>query len=315
MVRRTKFDLLDLPHVFTQRHLLTRDTFAKECRRRGLKLSLAGEQLEALHAAGVLPPFYRLRKDVRGARALARREGRSLHSYLMYTPTDGLWLKEYRDEGHLLNPATERFRPWRTYRREFDGIPTYTSEFLFSHYQLLGIHTLRRLLPRMRGRRLADDSIRYPLRLDPWTLAGIRQVDEPLLVLLASLEEFYLPGVLRTVRLQPGGEEEREKFEAQFDAVALQAWLDVDPDEIRKTAENLLFFAGGVDPLRDWVDLVRLVHASRWSKLQGDALVALDYRLPLRCSSSSTRISPGRARRSHWGSRPVGSGNRCITTG
>jgi hypothetical protein len=131
----------------------------------------------------------------------------------------------------------------------------------------------------MRGRRLPDDSIRYRLRLDPWALAGIRVSDEPLLVLLTSLEEFYLPEVLRTVRLQPGGDEEREKFEAQFDAVELRAWLDVDPDEVRKTAENLLFFAGGVDPLRDWVDLVRLVHPSRWSKLQGDALVALDYRI------------------------------------
>lgn len=121
-MRRTKFDLLDLPPVFGQRHLLTRRDFVNECRRRGFNTSLGGEQLEALHAAGVLLSFYRLRKDVRGARTLARREGGSIHSYLMYTLTDGVWLKEYRDEGQLLDPAAERFRPWRNYRREFDDI-------------------------------------------------------------------------------------------------------------------------------------------------------------------------------------------------
>jgi len=77
-VTRTKFDLLDLPHVFTQRHLLTRHDFVTACRVRGLRLSLGGEELEALHAAGVLVPFYRLRKDLRGARTLARQEGRSV---------------------------------------------------------------------------------------------------------------------------------------------------------------------------------------------------------------------------------------------
>src|SRR5207249_11448765 len=108
-MNRTKFDLLDLPHVFTQRSLLTRDEFWRECRRRLRGLSLGGEQLEALHQAGVMRPFYRLRKDVRGARILAKREGRSAHDYLLYTPTDGL-LKEDRDEGNLLDPSQEPAR-------------------------------------------------------------------------------------------------------------------------------------------------------------------------------------------------------------
>lgn len=238
-----------------------------------------GNQLEALHAAGVLVPFYRLRKDVRGARALARREGRPVDMYLMYTPTDGIGVKEYRDDGQLLDPANERYRPWRTYRRDFDGFQTNTSEFLFSHYQLLGIETLRRLLPRIRGRRLADESIRYRLRVGPWTLAGVWQPEDSLVVLLSSLEEYYLPEVLRRVRLPRGMHEERKRFEEEFDATELLAWVDLDPSTIRTAAENFLFRARHVDPLKDWVDLVRLVAPSRWSRLQGDALVALDYRI------------------------------------
>jgi hypothetical protein len=275
---RSRLELLDLPHVFSQRPLLTRQGFSRECHRRGFG-SLGGYELEALHEAGVLRPFYRLRKDVRAARTLAKREGRTIHDYLLYTPTDGRGLKEYRDEGQLHDPTTEPFRPWRSYRREFDGIPTDTSEFLFSHYQLLGVHTLRRLSASMRARRLADDSIRYRLRASSWTLGGVWQPDDPLLVLLTSLEEYYLPQVLRSVRLPSGGEEARDEFEQEFRPAELLAWLGVDARELPTIAERLLVLAGGVDPLGDWVDLVRLVHPNRWSKLQGDALASLDLRI------------------------------------
>src|SRR6266545_5390807 len=137
---RTKLDLLDLPQILTQRPMLTRDQFWRECRRRVRGLSLAGYELEALHQAGVLRPFYRLRKDVRGARALARQEGLSPLDYLLYTPSDGA-LRDYRDEGNLIDPDQERFGPWHSFRVDVEGIHVNKSEFLFSHYQLLGIHS------------------------------------------------------------------------------------------------------------------------------------------------------------------------------
>jgi hypothetical protein len=51
-VTRTKFDLLDLPHVFTQRHLLTRYDFVTACRVRGLRLSLGVRSLRPFTRRG-----------------------------------------------------------------------------------------------------------------------------------------------------------------------------------------------------------------------------------------------------------------------
>ena len=46
-----------------------------------------------------------------------------------------------------------------------------------------------------------------------------------------------------------------------------------------EAARHLLFRAWSIDPLRDWVDLVRFVGSSRWKKLRGDALLAIELRI------------------------------------
>src|ERR1044072_8215938 len=56
-------------------------------------------------------------------------------------------------------------------------------------------------------------------------------------------------------------------------------WLNVEPDEIQKTAQRLLHVADSNDPLREWIRLVRLFHPKKWEQLQGDALIAMDYRI------------------------------------
>jgi hypothetical protein len=44
-------------------------------------------------------------------------------------------------------------------------------------------------------------------------------------------------------------------------------------------AGRLVHLADSVDPLRDWLDLVRQVHPDKWQRLRGDALMAIDLRI------------------------------------
>lgn len=70
---RSPIEALDLDLVFSQQAPLTVREFREACDRRGVDLLGDGAR-EALHRGGVLVPRYRLAKDVRAARAQARRE-------------------------------------------------------------------------------------------------------------------------------------------------------------------------------------------------------------------------------------------------
>ena len=64
-----------------------------------------------------------------------------------------------------------------------------------------------------------------------------------------------------------------------FDPVDLLHWLGWTPERVRKEAEALITRATFIDPLEDWLDLVRLCRPSKWENLRGDALIAMDHRI------------------------------------
>jgi hypothetical protein len=79
-------DLLGLPLVFSQAHLLTPRGFLEAAKKRGLDMRQG--QLEALHRGGALVPLYRVQRDLRGIRARARKEGWPPEHALMQEHTD-----------------------------------------------------------------------------------------------------------------------------------------------------------------------------------------------------------------------------------
>ena len=160
-------DPLDYSFVFTQRPLLTPEEFIKECEFRGLTF-LMGElglaQLEALHRASVLVPFYRIAKDLHEARRVAREEDSSLESVLRrFRIKDRL--PDHRAERTLFHPADQPFRPWRTFRRSSETGSVWTSIFLYSPYQLLAIPVLKEHMGCLHLRRhkgqLSDATFRF----------------------------------------------------------------------------------------------------------------------------------------------------------
>jgi hypothetical protein len=65
-------ELLDLPFSFTQLRLLMPHQFADEAKKRGLSISVSGDELEAFHRLRLLVPFFRVRRDRRAIAAAAR---------------------------------------------------------------------------------------------------------------------------------------------------------------------------------------------------------------------------------------------------
>ena len=237
-------------------------------------------QLEELHRTGLLQPLVRVVRDVRGAKAEARRDGRSPLEYLIFTPTTGWQLRPWVAAGQLKEARSEPFRPWRAYRRTLGNFSYTSSEFLYSRYQLLvSASRVRDLVRRMRGRRDPSGSIRYRIRLWPWEQEAVRTADDRLVVTLCALEARYRPEVIGRVALGEGGVAAREQFEREFDPVTLLEWLGMTPEAVLEAGERLLSIADFTDPLGDWWDVVRFGRRDRWDRLKGEALLALDHRI------------------------------------
>lgn len=277
--------VLDEPFVFTQRPALTVRTFCDELKKRKIDMFPNANELEAFHRAGLVVPIYAIEYSPRVIRSRGQAEGRSLtkehiRRALDATSTYGHDLVEERDIGDLRLPAANAYVPWRTQRGSFAGRPYQTQQYLYSHYQLLLAPMLAQLWPLLRGRlgkaqrlRLSD----FLLKHHRATAAGI----ERLVPILTLLEAVYLPDILENVSM-PGFHDDFEawdRFREAFDAPAALGRMGWSAEEVLSTAEGLLFRGRTIDPAAALHELVRLVHPSHWKRLEGDSLVAMDYRI------------------------------------
>jgi hypothetical protein len=254
--------LLKRPYVFTQQGLLDHEEFAREAAERGVPIEVG--QLEALHAAGVLAPLFRLDKWY----ALEIPD---------YRRSPGRLRKLLRD-GQLVEVTTQPFISWGKFRGRLGGFPAWRSKFLFSPYQLLGLDSVEHLLPQMRQRGQASWGRRYALDARYFLSAGV-PVDT--VVTLSLLEAAYLPQI-RRVLVAPGGNgnwaKDYDAWRHEVDPSQYLADLGTDATTVEKLAEKLIHRAGFIDPLRDWLPLVRQVRPSKRPKLRGPARLAVELR-------------------------------------
>lgn len=279
---RSPLDPLDLDLVFSQQPPLTVREFRDACEHRGLDLSLGHGELEALHRGGALVPLYRLAKDVRAARAHARRQGIPVTQFLGRMSTRGDDLRVERDAGRLHDPRAESYRSWRHYHLKIDDIRRPTSEFLYSPYQLLLLPDLAPLVSRMRPRRPYSAG-RFTLRLSDDRRALLQpkvRGNDALVIALTALESVYRPEIVERLMLPAFvSEESWSHLRETFDPVAMLRWIGWEAERVRETAEGLLTRAHRIDPLQGWHELARLCRPEKWWELRGDALVAVDHRV------------------------------------
>ena len=258
----TTLALLQDPYAFTQTSLLSPENFITEAKRRGVTLDR--EQLELLHRRRVLQPFYRVHSRPVTAPGLT------------CTPSGftSSALSEVRfavTEGRLSDPAHRRFASWPSQRRH--------PSLWYSHSQLLALRSISYMQTHMQPRPTTDRPVLHLAPLDART-RDVFERERSLAFLVEALAAKYRPGVVRSIQLLSGGDDEDLlRFINSDEGPPGLRQIELPRDLITRQADRLLAVAGSFDPLGAWSEVVRMADPRRWKDLRYDALIAHDYRI------------------------------------
>jgi hypothetical protein len=227
-------------------------------------------------------PILRVRRDGRLISKLARTRPRDALQLSHWQPTNRRDLVEACESGLLHDPGTEPFVARHRLRRQAGDIEYSASVFLYSHHQVMLVPTLKAALPYLRirktGRRTRAWFDVHPFFRDGWFVRG--QQIRDLAIACSALEPVYFPEVTRRLSLPSEMDfSEYDRWRRQLKVTGLLKWLAVDAGWVRDAGAFLLHLADNVDPLGDWINVVREADPERWQKLKGDARSAIDLRI------------------------------------
>jgi hypothetical protein len=270
-------ELLRRPWALSQRHLLTEKDFLGEANRREYPLSPA--TLEALHQHGVLIPWLRVDRDIPEIRRELRRKEPSPWRWELVSgspPTTAPGLVEEWSAGRVMDASAAAFGPWGRRDRSHRAVSYRAWDFLYSPYQLL-------LLPDCRDTLSLLGRQKPPQWMDSFLLAHQKAAlqERSATLLLTELEFVYYASVRRrySMPINYGSEEDYEEARRAFDPVAVLTRTEWTPDALLKATDRWLSTAHSRDPLRNWTALVSLVDPRKWERLEGEALLAMDFRI------------------------------------
>jgi len=191
-------------------------------------------------------------------------------------PTDGPTLVEEWDAGRVADSAASVFEPWKRRARKWRDIHYTAWDFLYSPYQLLALPDIENALRSMSRR----GSSTWSEQLDAANKRAERRV-RALIPVLSSIEYVYYADIRRryTYSHPYGTEADYQAARDQFSALAALHGSGWSRDDILAAAESLLSTAHFRDPLKHWVDLVSMVDPRKWERLEGEALLAMDFRI------------------------------------
>lgn len=277
---RSPAELIELPYAFTQLRPLMPSQFIREARNRGV--SLTDARLEGLHRARILTPLLRVRRDGRLIARLARSGDVRARQVAHWHPTDRVDLIEASERGLLFDPVAEPFVARRRLRRQAGAIEYSASEYVYSLHQVLMLPTIKAALPHLkyhgdRTNRVATLDVNRHWR--SWAQRRESEIRD-IVVAVSALEPVYYPDIIRSLRL-PAQEDfgRYDRWRRRLPLLATREWLGVDADWIREAGRALLSLADSIDPLGDWLQLVREADPDRWTRLKGEARNAMDFRI------------------------------------
>jgi len=155
-----------------------------------------------------------------------------------------------------------------------------SSTYLYSSHQMLLLPLIRTVQPQLRVSENGEINRLEATKL--WHTHAVRRAAElrALVVALSALEPVYYPRVVRRVRYS--SEMEYERYLSWLRRLGIRkvlTWLDVKPDWLKDAGAALLDMADDIDPLGDWINIVREARPDRWTKLKGEARNAVDIRI------------------------------------
>jgi hypothetical protein len=278
---RSTVELLELPYSFTRSNLVTGNKFA----------SLAGERdvgldnwrLESLHRLGLLVPLFRIKRPKEEIRlAVAQRSDDRARALASWTPTRRAGLLEAVDERLLFDPADERFRSQRSFRREIDGHKFDLGVYLYSEYQLAALEVVRRVLPWISwGRRSGSLSPRLKTSAELRTaLRDEARLLRDAVIAILALDPVYYPRITGTLSLPVETDlEQFMRWRFSLGPKWLLDWLGEDSDWIRARGRSLLEGAQRLDDLGGWSEVLGAGSTKRWNSLRGKPRLVMDLRL------------------------------------
>ncbi len=270
--------LLDQPFSFWQLRLLTEQQFRDEAKARGVYLQ--SPQLEALHRLRLIVPVLRVARDGRRIAAMARGKDPYIWEAAHWQPTARVDLQQACEEGRLHDPAKEHFIARHRLQREVGELTYRSSEYLYSHHQLLALPTVRMALPhiayRSNGQASGFGDV-YPAISGHWRSQA--EWLRPRLIAISALESLYYPPIIGHIRWNGEDLDRFEDWRNKLRPRALLDWLGVDAAWLTGSARLLLDQARVIDPLGDWSELVREADSTSWEKLGGEARSAVDLRI------------------------------------
>lgn len=280
-VVRSPLDLFELPYSFAQLRPVAADAFLREAGERGVRLHDA--DLEALHRSGILIPLLRIAKDTRGIAALWKQNPRNARHVARWAGTSRYDLEQARAEGRLNDVASERFIPRSARAGTLDNERYEASSYLYSPHQVIMLplakEASRSLSHSLNGR---QHRARFPANarqwIPKWQERGQRL--RVIVVGLSALDPVYYPDVRGRLSLDSRFDlNDYFQWRRRLPLTALLKWMGVPADWLKESAAFLLRSADGIDPLREWVDLIAEVEPEKWDRLRGDARNAVDLRI------------------------------------
>lgn len=283
---RSAAELVDLPYSFTQLGPLMPDAFARSARERGVSLTVS--DLETLHRLGLLVPFLRVRRDGRAIARYARSEPILAGQLAHWQPTQRRDLEEARRAGRLFAAGDEPFLGRQRRKRGAGDLTYLSSDYLYSPHQVLGLAKVRHALPHVKHR---QRSSRPSFDGNPHWLRFARRRDRELrevIVTVSALEPIYYPQIVERLTMSARNDfAAYDEWGRERRGAETLAWLGIEPDWLTDVAEGLLREADNIDPLGDWVKVVREADPGRWPALKDQARSAMDFRIAaevlLRC--------------------------------
>jgi hypothetical protein len=279
---RSPTDLLELPYSFTQLRPLVASSFVREAGARGVSITEA--QLEGLHRFRLLTPLLRVRRDGRAIAVAARRGTSADASQLAHWQPTNRWdLLRARDEKRLYAAADEPFVARERLARRVGEIDYSSSDYLYSHHQLLRLPMVEQALPFFRYERRSRRPRVVGLDVNRFWRSFQRdrakQYDATV-VLISALEPIYYPQIVRRLSLLTDREfDDYDAWRRELPIESMLQWLGISAVELKDVAGALLQAAENFDPLGEWLTVVREATPERWAQLRGTARNAIDYRI------------------------------------
>lgn len=232
--------LLALPFSFSQVRLLDPNTFRREARARGFRVT--NRDLESLADLGLLVPFFRFSEEPGAVLATATED--ETHEARMAR------------EGYLSEGSTSI-----SVRRSGEG--------RYCQWQLLGLRTALSSRRAMAAALPAADELRE---------LAVRE--RGVHIALAALSNRYFPQIIgKSVEPRGSSFHDLRLSARRLDAAARLRSVGASSERLVQDAEWLLTAAHYGDPLGGWWEIVRRSNHYGWFKLKGEALHAVWQRI------------------------------------